>query len=375
MTGRPPALLLCNAAAAHLRWGGGGGNQSQRQARLRAATTSSAGAAPPSSSPSSSSPSRMRPDAPIADRFAGRTVVVQGASRGLGLEIVRQLLGLPRPPRAVFATCRDPSRAHDLRALLASSSSSSGAAVLTVLPLDVTDPVSIERAAADVAAATAAGAGDAAVDVLFNTSGVLHDRARGLAPETSVSRVGAESLAAMFAVNATGPLLVAQAFLPLLARSAAAAATAAAAEGREGAGAPPPPPAIIATLSARVGSIDDNRLGGWYSYRASKAALNQLYRTLSIEVGRRYNGKAGAAGAGAAGGGGGGGGGGGIACVLMHPGSCDTSLTKPYQANIPTEKLFTAERGARGLLGMAASATAAADNGRFVDWAGETVPW
>jgi NAD(P)-dependent dehydrogenase (short-subunit alcohol dehydrogenase family) len=289
----------------------------------------------------------MRPDAPIDERFAGRTVVIQGASRGLGLEMARQLLALPSPPRRVFATCRDPPRATALQQLLLSSSPR----LLTVLQLDVTDPASIERAAKDVEeelALSAAGGGGAGVDFLINTSGVLHDRPSGLVPETSVSRVDPEALARMFAVNATGPLMVARAFLPLVARGAGGAADA--------------PPAVIAALSARVGSISDNGLGGWFSYRASKAALNQLYKTLSVEVGRRYAPKSG------------GGGGGGVAVVLLHPGTCDTSLAKPYQGNVPAEKLFTVERGARQLLGLVASASAG-DNGRFVDWAGEAVPW
>jgi NAD(P)-dependent dehydrogenase (short-subunit alcohol dehydrogenase family) len=301
----------------------------------------------------------MRPDAPIDERFAGRTVVIQGASRGLGLEMARQLLALPSPPRRVFATCRDPTRAQELQQLLLSSSSSPR--LLTVLQLDVTDPASIERAAKTVeeelsslAAAGGGGAG-AGVDFLLNTSGVLHDRASGLVPETSVSRVDPDALARMFAVNATGPLMVARAFLPLVARGAG------------GAG-PDAPPAVIAALSARVGSISDNGLGGWFSYRASKAALNQLYKTLSVEVGRRYAPKSGGAS------GGGGGARGGVAVVLLHPGTCDTSLTKPYQGNVPPEKLFTVERGARQLLGLVASASTE-DNGRFVDWKGEVVPW
>jgi NAD(P)-dependent dehydrogenase (short-subunit alcohol dehydrogenase family) len=294
----------------------------------------------------------MRPDAPIDGRF--RNVLIQGASRGLGLELVRQLTALPNPPARVFATCRDPAAAADLRALEQQQASSSSCA-LTVLPLDVTKPETIQSAAARVRASLPQGE---RLDLVFNASGVLHERGAGIVPETSVGRVTADALTRLFAINATGPLLVAQAFLPLMVMTIAPP--------RDGAGraeaAAEPRPAVLAALSARVGSIADNGLGGWYSYRASKAALNQLYRTLSIEVGRRHSpGRQE--------------GGGGVACVLLHPGTCDTALTKPFQANVPAEKLFTVERGARQLLGLVASAEAPRDNGAFVDWAGDRVPW
>lgn len=112
-------------------------------------------------------------------------------------------------------------------------------------------------------------------------------------------------------------------------------------------------PAVIANLSARVGSIGDNRLGGWYSYRASKAALNQLTKTMSLEFQRRKQP---------------------VAAICLHPGTCDTDLSAPFQRNVPPEKLFTRERAVEQLLRIIDSTTMA-DTGRFVAWDGSPIEW
>ena len=110
---------------------------------------------------------------------------------------------------------------------------------------------------------------------------------------------------------------------------------------------------MLASLSARVCSIGDNRLGGWYTYRASKAAQNPLLHTLSIEL-RRTHPK--------------------VTCVLLHPGTVDTPLSKPFQLNVPAEKLFGAEGAAQQLLAVIASITPAR-SGSFLAWDGQTIPW
>ena len=110
---------------------------------------------------------------------------------------------------------------------------------------------------------------------------------------------------------------------------------------------------MIANLSARVGSISDNRLGGWYSYRASKAALNQLTKTMSLELGRKGQK---------------------VAAVLIHPGTCDTDLSRPFQRNVAPEKLFTKERGVEQMLGIV-ERTTMAETGTFYAWDGSIVPW
>lgn len=182
---------------------------------------------------------------------------------------------------------------------------------------DLSDPASIAAAAAALPAPP---------DLVIVATGVLH--APGLAPEKALRDLDPVSLARSFAVNAIGPALVAQALLPLLPR------------GRK---------TLFAALSARVGSISDNRLGGWHSYRASKAALNQLLRTIAIEQGRRNP----------------------DSIVLgLHPGTVDTGLSKPFQRNVPT--LLTPAAAARALLTVIDAATPA-QSGRLFDWRGEEI--
>ena len=109
----------------------------------------------------------------------------------------------------------------------------------------------------------------------------------------------------------------------------------------------------MAALSARVGSIGDNRLGGWYSYRASKAALNQLLRSASIEL-RRLNPQS---------------------CVLaLHPGTTDTELSRPFQANVPADQLFTPAFAAECLLAVL-EGQGPEQSGSFWAWDGQPIPW
>lgn len=110
---------------------------------------------------------------------------------------------------------------------------------------------------------------------------------------------------------------------------------------------------MLANLSARVGSIGDNRLGGWYSYRASKAALNQLTKCLSLELARKRQN---------------------VACVLLHPGTADTDLSVPFQRNVAPEKLFTKERTVRQLLDIV-DRTTMEDSGGYFAWDSTTIPW
>ncbi|WP_343060427.1 SDR family NAD(P)-dependent oxidoreductase [Sphingomonas rhizophila] len=134
-----------------------------------------------------------------------------------------------------------------------------------------------------------------------------------------------------FRVNATGPALVVRDFLPLMRT-----------DGR----------AVIAILSARVGSIGDNRLGGWVGYRASKAALNQIIRTFSIELARTRPG---------------------LILVGFHPGTVDTGLSAPFQRNLPDGQLLTPTQSARALIGVIDALTPA-DSGACLDWKGHPVP-
>jgi NAD(P)-dependent dehydrogenase (short-subunit alcohol dehydrogenase family) len=186
--------------------------------------------------------------------------------------------------------------------------------------IDLADGNSIAAAAAGLPFETAAR--------LVVATGVLHEE--GLAPERSLRDLEAERLQRAFLVNAIGPALVLRHFVPRLARA-----------GR----------VEVALLSARVGSIADNRLGGWYGYRASKAALNQLVRTAAIELGRSRPE---------------------AVMVALHPGTVDTAMSRPFQGNVTAEKLFTPARSAACLAEVLGRLTAA-DSGGFFDWKGEAI--
>ena len=144
--------------------------------------------------------------------------------------------------------------------------------------------------------------------------------------------VAPEHLARSFRVNATGPLLVAKHVHPLLRHERKA---------------------VLATLSARVGSIGDNRLGGWYGYRASKAAQNMVVRTVAVELARKAKN---------------------AIVMALHPGTVDTGLSAPFQRNVPPGKLFEVERAARQLLAIVDRADASY-HGTFRAWDDTEIPW
>ncbi|MCH8489568.1 MAG: SDR family NAD(P)-dependent oxidoreductase [Oceanicaulis sp.] len=236
--------------------------------------------------------------------------LVFGAGGGLGGAFARALADDPRCAR-VYAASRRPL---DMP----------GA---TVLQADFNDPGSI------AAAAEAAGA-DGPLHLVITATGVLHDGA-DLQPEKSWRDLDADRLTEVLRINLIGPSLIARHTLDRLARGPRDA----------------PEKAVWAALSARVGSITDNRLGGWHGYRASKAALNQMIRTLSVELARKAPG---------------------AACIGLHPGTVDTGLSKPFQRNVPDGKLFTPDYSAARLLGVI-DTIGPAESGQVFDWAGERI--
>ena len=158
----------------------------------------------------------------------------------------------------------------------------------------------------------------------------LHD-GEALRPEKTWRALEGVALERVYQVNAIGPALVAKHFLPLLARDRKS---------------------VFAALSARVGSISNNQLGGWHAYRASMAALNMLLRTFAIEPAWR-NPRA--------------------ACVGLHPGTVDSRLSAPFQANVPEGKLFTPGFAASRLLDVLDRVTPE-DSGKVFAWDGEIIP-
>lgn len=203
-------------------------------------------------------------------------------------------------------------------------SSDSYAAVLGVsraTGFDLTDEASIARA---VESAAARGEIRLAIDA----TGFLHDASQ--TPEKNLRDLDAARLARAFALNAIGPALIMKHLLPRLPR-----------KGR----------CVFATLSARVGSIGDNRLGGWYGYRASKAALNQFVRTAAIELARRAPE---------------------AICVALHPGTVRTGLSAPFVGE--DRDAVTPAQSANNLLRVI-DRLGAADTGGFFDWRGERIEW
>lgn len=219
-----------------------------------------------------------------------RTVLIIGASGGVGA-------ALAEAHRAAGWTVRGESRATG---------------------------VDLEHEASIAALAERA---DAPNRVIVAT-GVLCD---GFRPERSMRELDAEHLLRDYRINAVGPALVAKHLLPRMPRDR---------------------PGVFAALSARVGSIGDNRLGGWHAYRASKAALNMMLRNLAIEAARTHPAL--------------------VVCGL-HPGTVATDLSAPFQSGVAPDKLFTPERSARALTGVM-DRLAPTDSGGVFAWDGARIP-
>ncbi len=187
--------------------------------------------------------------------------------------------------------------------------------------IDVLDEASV------AAAAEAVGA----LDLVFVATGAL--QVEGRDPEKALAHLSAEALAAQFALNAIGPALVVKHFAPTLARG-----------GRS----------CLAALSARVGSIGDNRLGGWHGYRAAKAALNQLLRGAAIEIARKRPE---------------------AVVAALHPGTVESPLSRPFRPKGAAEEGIFAPAEAATRLLATLDALTPAESGGFFDYAGRAIPW
>lgn len=182
-----------------------------------------------------------------------------------------------------------------------------------------------EHAIAQSAASALQGV---SLDYVMVATGILHDGV--LVPEKSLYQCSAKNFQHLFAANAIFPALVAKYFLPKLNQDKRS---------------------VFSALSARVGSISDNRLGGWYAYRASKAALNMIIKNAAIEVGRRNK----------------------HAIVAgLHPGTVDSDLSKPFQANVPAGKLFTPDFSAKKLW-QVLEGLKSEHSGRCFAWDGQEI--
>ena len=279
--------------------------------------------------PVASSPTMMLPAGPSAAATArnadqSAAALVVGASRGIGFEVARALSD-KRFQGQVFCAARRPTQ--ELRVLCEQSER------CQLLSLDVTDEESIEVAAKRVKEATGG-----TLDLLLNTAGLLHDG--DSLPERSLRAVNAHWMQKNFAVNAVGPMLLAKHFAPLLAASV---------RGRAQSSARQP---IFASLSARVGSIGDNSLGGWHSYRVSKAAQNMALRTAAVELSPR-----------------------GVTVLALHPGTVATDLSAPFSELARSKyTIFPPAVAAAHVLDVL-DAAEPADSGSFFAWDKKPIPW
>lgn len=236
-------------------------------------------------------------------------VAVVGASGGIGTAITRSLVSSPKVSR-VYALSRSPTLVVDDK--------------LTSVGVDIEDEQSVRDAAEAVR-------GDGKLDLVVVATGILHD-SDGVAPEKRISELTPDALQRVLYINTVAPAMLAKHFLPAL-RSRTKT--------------------VFAALSARVGSISDNRLGGWASYRASKAALNMLLRTFAIEHARsRPN----------------------SVIVALHPGTVATRLSAPFQSRVPEQQLFTPEKSASFLLKVI-DELRPEDSGGFFAWDGSRIDY
>ena len=233
----------------------------------------------------------------------GLNIVIIGASGGLGSEFVRQL-SEDKEVKSIFAFSRSEIEFNNNK--------------IESYFIDIEDEESIK-----LSVATASK--NANIDVVIVATGMLYDE--DIKPEKSLRDLSKEKFSKLFSINAIAPAIIAKHFLPKLNKDTKS---------------------IFAVLSARVGSISDNRLGGWYSYRASKSALNMILKNASIEIGRS-NQKA--------------------IIVGLHPGTVDSKLSKPFQKAVNKEKIFTAEYSAQKLLGVISNLDQS-DSGSTIDFNG-----
>lgn len=233
--------------------------------------------------------------------------VVSGATRGLGLAFAESLL--ERTKGTVVTLGRSASPIQDTR--------------IHHVTCDLLNQEDIDRVGAAVSEM-------GRCDMLLNVAAVLGDMKSTPGPERSLASIDRDWMRHSLEMNTIAHVMMTQALLSPLQST---------------------PGAVVGNVSARVGSIGDNRLGGWYSYRMSKAALNMFTKTASNELKRRD-----------------------IALVSLHPGTVDTSLSEPFQGAVKKDKLFSPSYAAAALLDVV-NQIGEENTGGFYDYAGEPIAW
>ncbi|MBF2055789.1 MAG: SDR family NAD(P)-dependent oxidoreductase [Cyanobacterium sp. T60_A2020_053] len=252
------------------------------------------------------------------DNSKTKNVLIVGATQGIGFGFVQQLINDSHINK-IYATYRNTNNASQLLAMANNFPDK-----LQCLQGDVTQESNIINIIESIKTDTNN------LHLVINCVGVLHED--NLQPEKSLKYINTENLLRYFTVNSIPTVLFAKHLLPLF-------------KHQEG--------SIFACISAKVGSIEDNRLGGWYGYRASKSALNMFIKNISIEY-SRVSKK--------------------TIVVALHPGTTDTNLSQPFQNNVPPEKLFSVQRCTQQLLTIINNLTID-DHGKFFSWEGAVLPW
>jgi NAD(P)-dependent dehydrogenase (short-subunit alcohol dehydrogenase family) len=254
--------------------------------------------------------------------FVGETnntnALIVGASQGIGLGFVKQLLQEGEIAK-VYATYRHSESASELLDLKDKHSER-----LVCFPVDITKESQIVECVEQIRTEVDK------LHLVINCVGILHEG--DIQPEKSLRQINPDYLVRYFQVNSIGCVLLAKHLLPLLRHRDRS---------------------VFASISAKIGSIADNNLGGWYGYRASKAALNMFMKTVAIEYGRTSSK---------------------TLVVVLHPGTTDTRLSRPFQRNVPADKLFSVERTVTQLLTVIAQLQEG-DSGQFFSWDGSRLPW
>jgi NAD(P)-dependent dehydrogenase (short-subunit alcohol dehydrogenase family) len=244
--------------------------------------------------------------------------LIVGASGGIGLGFVKQLLQEETTSK-IYATYRRKETAPEIIYLQQKYSDR-----LECISMDITDETQITEAIAQIKKSTDK------LHLVINCVGILHEET--LQPEKSLRQLNAENLTHYFQINSIGAVLLAKHLLPLFHHGDRS---------------------VFATISAKLGSIGDNQLGGWYGYRASKAALNMFMRNAAIEYARSCPNNI---------------------LVTLHPGTTDTQLSQPFQKNVPSDKLFTVDRTVNQLLKVI-NKLETSDRGHFFSWDGSHLAW
>ncbi len=247
-----------------------------------------------------------------------KNILIVGATQGIGLGFVKALVNNPQTNK-IYATYR-----HNLTDNIVKLTQEYPPNKLTYLPLDVTKENDIINLVNHLSSEVNK------LHLVVNCVGILHEE--NIQPEKSLKCINPDNLLRYFQVNSIASVLLAKHLTSLFKHKELS---------------------VLAVISAKVGSIGDNYLGGWYGYRASKTALNMFMKNIAIEYGR-VTPK--------------------TIVVTLHPGTTNTRLSAPFQRNVPPEKLFSVERCVTQLLTVINNLTIE-DSGKFLSWDGSQLPW